>query len=162
VKDGETLDQIAVSLHAHATEIATLNDVTAAKPIESGDELIVPVAAVASAEPGQQRYTLRAHDSLITVADRFGVTVEQLRRWNNLSSTHVTPGRSLYVVEPIRLAPGVHGTRGRHAHSAAHASKGVVARKGAHASAVHATGTAHATQPAKKSATKSATKKRPH
>jgi len=118
VKEGETLDGIAAALHAHAAEIATVNGIAAAKPIEAGDELIVPVAAP-TLEPGQQRYTLRAHDSLITVADRFGVTVEQLRAWNHLSSNRVPPGRSLYVVEPIRLAPGTRSPRGRRAAPAA-------------------------------------------
>jgi membrane-bound lytic murein transglycosylase D len=48
---------------------------------------------------------MRRSDTLVTVADRFGVTVEQLRVWNKLSSGRAAPGRSLYVAEPIRLAP---------------------------------------------------------
>jgi membrane-bound lytic murein transglycosylase D len=118
VKEGETLDGIATTLHAHATEIATVNGISAAKPIEADDELIIPIAAP-TLEPGQQRYTLRARDTLITVADRFGITVEQLRAWNHLTSSHVPPGRSLYVVEPIRLAPGTRSPRARRGHPAA-------------------------------------------
>jgi len=113
VKPGETLDQIATALHGHATEIAEFNDVTASQPIEAGDELIVPVAAVSSVATGQQRYTAGRRDTLITVADRFGVTVEQLRAWNHLSSNSITPGHSLYVAEPVRLAPGMRSSRSR-------------------------------------------------
>jgi membrane-bound lytic murein transglycosylase D len=138
VKEGETLDQIATSLHAHPAEIATVNGITAAKPIEQGDELIVPVAASSSAAPGQQRYTLRRADTLVTVADRFGVTVEQLRRWNHLASSRVEPGRSLYVVEPIRLAPATHASRGRHGHKGS-AMKSTAG--GTHASAGHSAST---------------------
>ncbi len=126
VKDGETLDQIALSLHAHATEVATYNNITSSKPLEAGDELVVPVAASSSLPPGQQRYTLRRADTLVTVADRFGVTVEQLRAWNHLTSSRVEPGRSLYVAEPIRLAPATRSSRGRHGHRASgatHSSK---------------------------------------
>jgi membrane-bound lytic murein transglycosylase D len=84
--------------------------------IDTGDELVVPVAgAVASAGP--QRYALRRGDTLITVADRFGVSVEELRRWNHLSSNLVKPGSSLAVAEPVKLAPVTHvrsrSTRGK-------------------------------------------------
>lgn len=108
VKDGETLEQIAESLHARTAEITTLNSLT--DPVEAGDELVIPITAPAHLSPGA-RYTMRRSDTLITVADRFGVTVEQLRSWNHLSSNRVAAGRSLYVVEPIRLAPSA---RGRH------------------------------------------------
>ncbi len=106
VQNGETLEQIAESMHAHAAEITSVNDLT--DPIEAGDELVIPITASSHLSPGQ-RYTMRRNDTLVTVADRFGVTVEQLRAWNHLSSNHVPPGHSLYVVEPIRLAPTTHG-----------------------------------------------------
>jgi membrane-bound lytic murein transglycosylase D len=123
VQDGETLDQIAASLHVRASEIASFNDVTADEPIEAGDELVIPIAASSRLSPGQ-RYKMRQKDTLVTVADRFGVTVEQLRQWNHLSSSRVSPGRSLYVVEPIRLAPETHIHRGRHGRAGRGASRG--------------------------------------
>ena len=87
VKQGETLDDIATALHARATQIAAFNRVTDAEPIQAGDILVVPIEAV-SASPGQQRYTLRRGDTLVTVADRFGVTVEPV------SYTHLTLRRT--------------------------------------------------------------------
>jgi membrane-bound lytic murein transglycosylase D len=113
VKPGETLEQIATSLHAKPAEVAEYNDVTTAQPIEAGDELIIPVAAVSGVASGEQRYTPHRADTLITIADRFGVTVEQLRSWNHLSANRFVPGRSLYVSEPVRLAPGGRSSRGR-------------------------------------------------
>jgi membrane-bound lytic murein transglycosylase D len=117
VQDGETLEQIADSLHAKASEISSFNDLT--DPIEPGDELVIPITASTRLSPGE-RYKMRRHDTLVTVADRFGVTVEQLRRWNHLTSNRVAPGRSLYVVEPIRLAPH---TRERRHHGGREASR---------------------------------------
>jgi membrane-bound lytic murein transglycosylase D len=116
VKDGETLDQIAANFHSRAAEIASYNELKPPQQIEAGDELVIPTSA-GSAITGQQRYTLRRSDTLVTVADRFGVTVQQLRTWNHLSSNSVAPGRSLYVAEPIHLAPMGRSAHSRHGRS---------------------------------------------
>ena len=110
VKPGETLEDIATSFHARADALAAYNDVTPAKPIEVGDELVVPLNSSGSSG-GQQRYTVHRGDSFVTVADRYGVTVEQLQDWNNIS--RLQPGRSIYVAEPVKLAPSVRNRRGR-------------------------------------------------
>ncbi len=123
VKPGETLDEIAAAMHSRPNEIADFNELKAAQPIEEGDELVIPVAAGASMH-GQARYTMRRSDTLVAVADRFGVTVEQLREWNKLSSSRVAPGRSLYVAEPIRLAPTSRAARGKHGRATSRGSRG--------------------------------------
>ena len=125
VKAGETLESIASTLHAHAAEVADFNDVTADKPIQPGDELIVPVALSSEGgrSAGQLRYTARRGDTLVRVADRFGVSVDQLRSWNHLSSNRLTPGHSIYVAEPVHLAPAAHGrSRGTRTRSHSHGS----------------------------------------
>jgi membrane-bound lytic murein transglycosylase D len=105
VRSGESLDGIASALHAHLGDIAEANGLTVGDGVEMGDELVIPVSSVmASARPA--RYAVRRGDTLITVADRFGVSVEELRRWNHLSSNAVRPGSSLAVAEPVKLAPG--------------------------------------------------------
>ena len=114
VKTGESMDSVANMFHSRTTEIASANELDADASIDAGDELVVPIATVtAVARP--QRYTTRAGDTLVTIADRFDVTVEQLRRWNHLSSTGVKPGRMLAVSQPVRLAPATHvrSRRGR-------------------------------------------------
>ncbi len=113
VKPGETLEAIATSLHAHATEVAETNGITAQDPMSVGDELVVPVESVAAAR-SPQRYTARRGDTLVAVADRFNISTDQLRRWNKLSTSSLKPGRVLYVAEPVRLAPSARG-RGRRA-----------------------------------------------
>jgi len=103
VKAGESLDAIAALLHARAQDIAETNSIARGENVDEGDELVVPVIAATGAHA--QRYTVRRGDTLITVADRFGVSVEDLRRWNHLSSNAVKPGRTLMVTESVRLAP---------------------------------------------------------
>ncbi|WP_254063669.1 transglycosylase SLT domain-containing protein [Granulicella sp. S190] len=137
VRAGESLDGIAGALHARAAEISEVNDLPAGGAVDAGDELVVPVTtAAASARP--QRYAVRRGDTLVTVADRFGVSVEELRRWNHLSSNTVRPGASLAVAEPVKLAPGTR-LRGRRARtgSRAYTSSTSVSQGAAHSSAKH-------------------------
>jgi membrane-bound lytic murein transglycosylase D len=104
VRTGETLDGIALAMHARARDIAEANDMAAGDDVDVNDELVIPVAT-AAASVGPRRYTVRRGDTLVTVADRFGVTVEQLRRWNRMRSNTVRVGRALTVAEPVKLAP---------------------------------------------------------
>ena len=116
VRAGESLDGIASALHARPTEIAEANGIAAGETVDVGDELVIPVATV-SASDHPQHYTVRHGDTLVTVADRFGVSVEQLRHWNHLTSSTAKPGRVLTIAEPVKLAPGMR-TRSRKTHAA--------------------------------------------
>ena len=150
VKPNETLDTIATSFRARTETVAAYNDVTQAKPIEVGDELVIPINGSASTA-GQQRYTVRRGDTFVTVADRFGVSVEQLQDWND-SPSRLQPGRSIYVAEPVKLAPSVRSGRGRarrmstssgsssshHGSGSARASHAGGATHASHASGSHA------------------------
>jgi membrane-bound lytic murein transglycosylase D len=151
VRSGETLDGIAVGLHAHVSDIADANGLAAGASLDLGDELVVPVSTVA-ATVRPQHYAVRHGDTLVTVADRFGVSVEELRRWNHLSSNNVRPGAFLVVAEPVRLAPGTHiRSRAGHGKSTGHS-----VNASGHAGSTH-TDANHAN--AGKRASSSATKK---
>jgi membrane-bound lytic murein transglycosylase D len=70
------------------------------------------------------RYRVEREDTLVTLADRFNVTTEQLRRWNHLRSSTLRPGQTLFVAEPAHVsasARGKHGRRGKHRAAATHA-----------------------------------------
>ena len=112
VKPGESLEGIATSLHAHASEIAETNGIAAGEAVAPGDELVIPLAIASSNAGHPQHYTLRRGDTLVTVADRFNVSTEDLRKWNHLTSSAIKPGKSLAVSEPLRLAPSMR-VRGR-------------------------------------------------
>jgi len=128
VQANESLDQVAQLFHAKSHDLRVANDLDEDDPVEAGDELIVPVVtSSASSGAHPQRYTIRRGDTLVTVADRFGTTVEDLRRWNNLRTSSVGAGRSLYVSEPVRLGPTTH-IRGRgHGRAARRAKHGKAA-----------------------------------
>lgn len=122
VRDGETLDGIAAEFHVRASELAETNDISIKDGVETGDELDIPIAAVVTAHP--RSYKVRRGDTLITVADRFGITVEQLRQWNHLRSNTVKTGHTLRVSEPVTLAPRtrVRGKSSHHRTTSRHAS----------------------------------------
>jgi membrane-bound lytic murein transglycosylase D len=107
VRPGESLDSIASSFHGRPAEIVTANDLAADATIDAGDGLIVPVAN-AVATPHPVHYITRPGDTLVTIADRFNVSVEDLRRWNHLSSSTIKPRRTLDVAQPVHLAPVTH------------------------------------------------------
>jgi len=151
VRAGDSLDSIASSLHGRASEIAAVNGLDANALIDAGEELVVPVVnIVATQHPLHSTYTTRAGDTLVTVADRFNVSVEDLRRWNHLSSSRIKPHRTLAVAEPVRLAPASHvRAKGAHGKARTHAEASTKTGSSAHGEAsakgrVSATGKASA------------------
>lgn len=105
VKEGETIDQLSQLFHVRPSELATANGIKQDEEVEAGDELIVPVSAPSSTGAHPQSYRVRRGDTLITIADRFGVSAEDLRHWNHVSTNTVAVGHTLYVSEPVHLAP---------------------------------------------------------
>ena len=61
-------------------------------------------------------YKVEHGDTLVTVADRFNITVQQLRRWNHLTAARLQPGRRLYVAEPASVT---RSSKSKHPASAA-------------------------------------------
>src|SRR5271168_2600821 len=111
VKPGESLGEIATNFHAKPADIAETNDLAVTDTVDPGDELVIPIASAASGSRSQF-YTIKRGDTLVTVADRFNVSVEDLRKWNRLTTGAVSLGRRLQVAEPARLVGSIHA-RGR-------------------------------------------------
>ncbi len=107
---GETLPQVAQQFHVSAPDVLAANDLPADSAIEEGDELVIPVAGSSGSGAHPLQYTPRRGDTLVTVADRFNVSTEDLRQWNHLGSSTL-PLRRIYVAEPVRLAPAGRGRR---------------------------------------------------
>jgi membrane-bound lytic murein transglycosylase D len=107
---GDTLTSVAQEYRVSAAELASANQLTesqsgeslaGAKTLAGIDALVVPVPLAAEPLAGTRLYTVRRGDTLVTIADRFGVSLSQLRRWNSIpSGIRVDPGRRLRVAEP--------------------------------------------------------------
>ncbi|MCX7670282.1 MAG: LysM peptidoglycan-binding domain-containing protein [Anaerolineae bacterium] len=88
VERGETLARIAARYGVTVQQITELNGITNPNLIYTGQKLRIPAAApAATAQPGATRtYTVRAGDTLVSIATKFGVTVQAIQQLNNLSS----------------------------------------------------------------------------
>jgi membrane-bound lytic murein transglycosylase D len=127
----ESLEEVARAYHVSATEIATVNELNSTTDLSGVDALVIPVAPVTAPALRTAMYHTRKGDSLVTVADRFGVTVDDLKRWNHLKTTAIPAGRSLYVAEPAHVSAARRGrasaspasSRERSTHAAANSSQ---------------------------------------
>jgi membrane-bound lytic murein transglycosylase D len=93
------------------SDLADANQLSDGQSLSGMEALAVPVAPAAAPAAHTVAYTARRGDTLVSIADRFGVSLDQLRRWNKIpSGTKVTPGQRLHVAEPA----GSRRTRGHH------------------------------------------------
>ncbi len=117
VTSEDTLASVARSYHVSVEELARVNHLKADETLESVDALVIPAAPVAA--PRRRTIFYRAHrgDTLVTIADRFGVSLSDLRRWNHVSGTRVTSGERIRVTAP---APAVHAAARHSGSKSAH------------------------------------------
>jgi membrane-bound lytic murein transglycosylase D len=130
VDDGDTLESIARTWHVAESELAFVNQLQTTSSLDGVDSLVIPIAPASA--PSALRsavYHPRRGDTLVTVADRFGVTVQQLRRWNHIRGEAVTPGTSLYVAEPAHISATRSTHKGSSKKKPASAKKSATAKK---------------------------------
>ena len=109
-------DTLATIAHTYSVSVSALvaaNQLDQTSKLEGVESLVVPVAPAAAPSAHTVYYTTRRGDTLVSVADRFGVSLTQLRRWNKLPATgiKVEAGRRLHVAEPILVRAGSSRTR---------------------------------------------------
>jgi membrane-bound lytic murein transglycosylase D len=109
VASGETLGSIAKEYKTTSKAITEVNGLTA-EEISPEAKLIIPIAEGKHA-PGDvegmvfsrhaTRYRVRRGDTVLSVADDFGVPPEKLRQWNHLKGNELRRGRTLYIHRPV-------------------------------------------------------------
>lgn len=105
VAANDTLASVAREFRISDSELAAANQLRSGGSLTGIEALAVPQAA-AAAPARQVLYTSRRGDSLVTISDRFGVSLAELRRWNHLAGTSVkvVPGSRIHVAEPAAIA----------------------------------------------------------
>jgi membrane-bound lytic murein transglycosylase D len=98
---GDTLASVAREYRVEPTELASANQLHGSDSIEGIAALVIPVPPSLAPSAHTRLYTARKGDTLVTIADRFGVSLNQLRRWNKLTGTKVAAGTRIRVAEPV-------------------------------------------------------------
>jgi len=131
MKPGETLPQVAIRYGMSIETLRSVNGIGPRQTVPTGYALLVPSQrpsaesaeslsnAVFTTVPAGRTffYTVRRGDTLGSIAARYGVTTQDMRRWNRLSHDRVNAGQKLRVtsdVSPVKSARA----RGRHHHVA--------------------------------------------
>ena len=98
VQPGDTMGQIADDHGIGLSTLRRLNGFSGRRSrIYPGQELYVREATVAQADAGPMSYRVRRGDTLSKIARRFGVTVEDIREWNDISSDHIIAGERISI-----------------------------------------------------------------
>ena len=111
---GDTLPGIARKYHTTERAIAQanglLNNALQNAELATDARLVIPVSG-SGADSGKivysrypSRYKTHTGDTVLTVAEDFGVPPDRLRRWNKLKGNELRYGRLLTIYKP--LAPG--------------------------------------------------------
>ncbi len=130
---GETLDEVARTFHTTAADIAFVNQLDANASLAGMQALIIPLSPARGVTGGRTSvYMVRRGDTLVTIADQFGVTVDDLEAWNHITAHSLSSGRRLYVAEPARITHSAHASSRKNstrstAHPSANASHRAVA-----------------------------------
>jgi membrane-bound lytic murein transglycosylase D len=107
VSSGETLAGIAHKYHTTVKAIESVNNLSEEDSLRLESKLIIPItpgrhdSEALSFSKAAARYKVRKGDTVLSVADHFGVPVEQLRKWNHLKGNTLAVGRVLLIHRPV-------------------------------------------------------------
>jgi membrane-bound lytic murein transglycosylase D len=133
VQPGDTLAGIARKYRTTERAISLVNGLADNAP-EVDSRVVIPVS-VAESDPSRIRYSrypshyrVLTGDTVLSIAEDFGVSPEKLRRWNRLKGNQLRHGRLLTLYKP--LAPG-EPDRAPVRHHAKKGARGVIRAKSA-------------------------------
>ncbi|MBI2681843.1 MAG: transglycosylase SLT domain-containing protein [Acidobacteriales bacterium] len=103
----ESLSAIAKRYRTSERAILEVNNLTSDE-IEADTKLIIPAvsdkkgpAAGGAYARKATRYKVRRGDTVLSVADDFGVPADKLRQWNKLKGNALRQGRTLMIYKPV-------------------------------------------------------------
>ncbi|NTW72024.1 MAG: LysM peptidoglycan-binding domain-containing protein [Eubacteriaceae bacterium] len=100
VRAGDTLWGISRKYGVTVQQIASANNITNVSLIHIGQVLTIPTSTSQPPAPtSQTQYTVKAGDTLWSIAQRYGVTVQQIVTLNNI------PNANLIYVNQVLLIP---------------------------------------------------------
>ena len=103
VQSGDTFWDLARRHGVGVQELARWNDMAPGDPLRPGDRLVIWTEGSGGDQNGgpgermqQVSYTVRGGDSVYTIARQFNVSIQDVKRWNNIQpGQYLQPGDSL-------------------------------------------------------------------
>ena len=147
VAQGETLTEIARKYHTTTAAIAEANNIDADDELRA-TKLIIPISASRAAAAVQYsrratRYHVRKGDTVLSVADDFGVPAERVRRWNHIKGNALHAGTTIAIYRPVEVAESAARPRSRRT-AVRHKTSGGAARRSAKANRPEGSSGSHA------------------
>jgi LysM repeat protein len=100
VKPGDTLYSIANEYGVSASDIQKANNMTGTS-IVPGQTLVIPTAGGATPPPGPAAFPtahkVKEGETLFSIAQRYGVSVNEIKNANNITGTTIAPGQTLTI-----------------------------------------------------------------
>lgn len=96
VQRGDSLYSIAQKYNTTVNELIALNNL-ASTSLQIGDILKIPSGESNEQEITGSTYTVKAGDSLYSIAQKYGTTVDELKSLNNLTSNTLSIGQVLII-----------------------------------------------------------------
>ena len=97
VKSGDSLWSIAKKYGITVNELKSANDLTS-NTLNIGQRLKIPTMSGTTTEPSNYiNYTVKSGDSLYSIASKNGLTVQELKNYNNLTSNVLQIGQLLKI-----------------------------------------------------------------
>lgn len=101
VEKGETLARIARRYNVSTSTLQAYNNIRDVKRLQIGQAVKVPLPPSSVLAKTQEKrmltYQVKRGDSLSKIASTFGVSVSQLKEWNNVEGTLIYPGSRIKV-----------------------------------------------------------------
>lgn len=95
VKSGDTLSGIASKYNTTYQVLANYNGISNPDKISVGQVIKIPSSNTTS---NIEYYTVKSGDNLSSIAKRYGTTVSQLQKWNNISNVNL-----IYIGQKLRI-----------------------------------------------------------
>ncbi|HSI23885.1 MAG TPA: LysM peptidoglycan-binding domain-containing protein [Methylophilaceae bacterium] len=108
VKRGETLGSVAKRYGVSTKDLRAMNHLKSSK-LKKGQILLVQVdedapkrmaSRTVKLRSAKSNYVVRRGDTLSSIARKFDVSTSEIKRWNNLNGSRITPGHKLKILNP--------------------------------------------------------------
>jgi membrane-bound lytic murein transglycosylase D len=112
VLSGETLSGVAKKYRTTEKAITEVNNLES-EELVANSRLVIPITAgkkqtegIGSFSKHATHYKVRKGDTVLSVADDFGVPPEKVRKWNHLKGNSLRAGRGLLIYKPVAAGRG--------------------------------------------------------